>query len=123
LASDLASSPTFKSENGAEAELGSTHLTMFGAMADWFLWPHESGFHLQGALTFAVVAVDYKNAGVSVGRDASGIGAILGAGYEWPIADEWAIGVLGRLSLASLSDDQRSHGVFAPSVLAALTWY
>lgn len=123
LYSDLASSPTFKSENGGEADLGSAHLTMLGAMADWYLWPQESGFHLQGALTFAVVAVDYKNAGFSVGRDASGIGAIIGAGYEWPIADEWAIGVLGRVSLASLSDDQRSHGVFAPSVLASLTWY
>jgi hypothetical protein len=123
LYSDLASSPTFKADNGTEADLGSAHLTMLGAMADWYVQPNLSGFHVQGALTFAVVAVDYKNAGVSVGRDASGIGAILGVGYEWPIAAEWGLGVLGRLSLASLSDDQRSHGVFAPSALATLTWY
>jgi hypothetical protein len=123
LYSDLASSPTFKGNNGAEVEFGSAHLTMFGAMADWYLTPEESGFHLQAALTFAVVAVDYKAAGVSVGRDASGIGAILGVGYEWPIADEIGIGVLGRVSLSSLSDDTRSHGIFAPSVLATLTWY
>jgi hypothetical protein len=121
--SDLASAPTFTGDNGVKQELGSTHLTMLGAMADWYVRPHESGFHFQAALTFAVVAVDYKNAGVSVGRDASGIGAILGVGYEWPIAAEWGLGILGRLSMASLSDDQRSHGVFAPSAVATLTWY
>jgi hypothetical protein len=96
---------------------------MLGAMADWYLSPYDSGFHVSAALTFAVIAVDYKNAGVSVGRDASGIGAILGFGYEWPIADEMGLGVLGRLSFASLSDDTRSHGIFAPSVMATLTWY
>lgn len=123
LYSDLASSPTFKSDSGVEQELGSAHLTMLGAMADWYVRPDDSGFHFQAALTFAVVAVDYKNPGVSVGRDASGIGAILGVGYEWPIAAEWGLGILGRLSMASLSDDQRSHGVFAPSAVVTLTWY
>jgi hypothetical protein len=123
LYSDLASSPTFTSEAGAKQDLGSTHMTMLGAMADWYVRPEESGFHFQAALTFAVVAVDYKNAGVSVGRDASGIGAMLGVGYEWPIAAEWGLGILGRLTMASLSDDQRSHGVFAPSAVATLTWY
>jgi hypothetical protein len=123
LYSDLASSPTFKGDNGVKQDLGSAHLTMLGAMADWYVRPHESGFHFQAALTFAVVAIDYINAGVSAGRDASGIGAILGVGYEWPIAAEWGLGVLGRLSLASLSDAQRSHGVFAPSALATITWY
>lgn len=121
--SDLASSPSFKADNGNTTDLGSAHLTMLGAMADWYMQPHESGFHAQAALTFAVIAVDYKNAGVSIGRDASGIGAILGFGYEWAIADEIGLGVLGRLSFASLSDESRSHGVFAPSVLATLTWY
>lgn len=121
--SDLASSPTFKADNGSKTDLGSAHLTMLGVMADWYLQPHQSGFHLQAALTFAVIAVDYKNAGISVGRDASGIGAIFGAGWEWPIGRELGFGVLGRLSIASLSDDTRSHGVFAPSVLATLTWY
>jgi hypothetical protein len=123
LYSDLASSPTFKADNGGEADLGAAHLTMLGAMADWYVQPKLSGFHFQAALTFAVVAIDYKNAGFSVGRDASGVGAILGVGYEWAIAAEWGLGALGRLSLASLSDDQRSHGVFAPSALATLTWY
>ncbi|HET6334337.1 MAG TPA: tetratricopeptide repeat protein [Polyangiales bacterium] len=123
LYSDLASSPSFKADNGLQADLGSAHLTMLGAMADWYLSPYDSGFHVSAALTFAVIAVDYKNAGVSVGRDASGIGAILGFGYEWPIADEMGLGVLGRLSFASLSDDTRSHGIFAPSIMATLTWY
>jgi hypothetical protein len=121
--SDLASSPTFTGENGAKEDLGSAHLTMFGPMADWYPQPKDSGFHVQAALTFAVIAVDYKEAGLSIGRDASGIGLILGIGYEWPIAAEWALGVLGRLSLATLSDDERSHGVFAPSAVCTLTWY
>jgi hypothetical protein len=78
---------------------------------------------VQGALTFAVISIDYESAGVSIGRDASGIGAMLGAGYEWAVAEEWAIGALARVSLASLADDSLSHGLFAPSVVATVTWY
>lgn len=120
---DLASSPTFEAKGGAKAELGSAHLSMFGPMADWYFAPQSNGFHAQAALTFAVVAIDYENAGVSIGRDASGIGAMLGAGYEWAVAEEWAVGALGRVSFATLSDDSLSHGLFAPSIVATVTWY
>lgn len=122
--SDLASSPTLEA-NGASAKLGSAHLTMFGPMVDWYLRPTEDGLHVSAALTFAVLSIDYttESARVSIGRDASGVGMVLACGYEWPIAQEWAIGVLGRLTLASLSDDTRSHGLIAPSLLASLTWF
>jgi hypothetical protein len=122
--SDLASGPTVEA-NGMSAKLGSAHLTMFGPMVDWYLRPTEDGLHVSAALTFAVLSLDYtaESGQVALGRDASGVGAVLAAGYEWPIAQEWAVGVLGRLTLASLSDEMRSHGVFAPSLLASLTWY
>ncbi|HKU38202.1 MAG TPA: hypothetical protein VJR89_08645 [Polyangiales bacterium] len=120
---DLASSPSFKTKSGNTFDLGSAHLTMFGPMADWYLDPSANGFHLSAALTFAVVAIDLENASAAIGRDASGIGAILGAGYEWPIADEWGVGVLARIGLASLADDDKSHGVFSPSLVATVTWY
>jgi hypothetical protein len=122
--SDLASSPTFEA-NGASAKLGAAHLTMFGPMVDWYLRPSEDGLHVSAALTFAVLSIDYttESARVSLGRDASGVGMVLACGYEWPFAQEWAVGVLGRLTLASLSDDMRSHGLIAPSLLASLTWY
>jgi hypothetical protein len=121
--SDLASSPTFESKAGTKAELSSAHLSMFGPMADWYFSPAENGFHVQAALTFAVVSIDYQSAGVSIGRSASGIGAVIGAGYEWAVADEWAVGALARVSLAGLSDDSLSHGLFAPSLVATVTWY
>ncbi len=121
--SDLASSPTFEGENGGDFDLGSAHLTMLGAFADWYLTPITHGFHVQAALTFAVLAVDYQTAGVALGRDAAGVGLMLGVGYEWPVAREWAVGALFRLSLASLSDELRSHGIFAPSLMATVTWY
>jgi tetratricopeptide (TPR) repeat protein len=120
--SDLASSPTYELER-TEAELGSAHLNMFGVMGDWYLQPSQNGLHAQAALCFAVLNVDYADNRVALGRNASGIGAVLGVGYEWPIAREVGIGVLGRVSVASLADQSRSHGVFAPSLLASLTWY
>lgn len=120
---DLASSPHFVSQSGTEYDLGSAHLSMFGPMADWYINPAQHGFHVQAAVTFAVIALDLDKASAALGRDASGIGAIIGAGYEWPLAREWGFGLLARMGLASLADGDRSHGVFAPSLVATVTWY
>lgn len=120
--SDLASSPTYEL-NGDEAKLGSINVTMFGAAADWYVQPTKNGLHFQAALCLAVMNIDYDDTSVAVGRSPAGVGAVLGVGYEWPIADEVGLGVLGRISVATLAEETRSHGFFAPSVLASLSWY
>jgi hypothetical protein len=57
------------------------------------------------------------------GTDPSGITALLGGGYEWPLNGDLSVGVLGRFTLSFLSEDVASHAYVSPSVLATLTWF
>jgi len=53
----------------------------------------------------------------------------LGGGYEWWVGEQWGIGVLGRLTYASLtwtSDSntiETRHGVVVPAVLFTATYH
>jgi hypothetical protein len=95
------------------------NLTMFGAYVDWYIKRETAGWHIEGAVTVASLSVR----GELRRSSPSGIGLVLGGGYEWPIAGDWAIGVLGRLTIAGLTDDTNSHGFIAPSILASVTWF
>jgi hypothetical protein len=95
------------------------NLTMFGVFVDWYLKRETAGWHIEGALTVATLSVR----GELRRSSPSGIGLVLGGGYEWRIAGDWAIGVLGRFTIAGLTDDTNSHGFIAPSILASVTWF
>jgi hypothetical protein len=127
---DWTSSPTISIERGGsefDTKLESANLTMLGAMADFYPSPERDGWHVQGALTLAVLDVsrgDGAAFGEPIGAEtASGFGLLAGGGYEWPINDEWALGVIGRVTFASVSIDSITYGAFTPSVLATVTWY
>jgi hypothetical protein len=52
---------------------------------------------------------------------------MLGVGYEWWIADQWSVGLMGRFLYAAASgSDNRGvnweHTAYAPSVLVGLTF-
>jgi hypothetical protein len=57
-----------------------------------------------------------------------GAGFMLGFGYEWWIADQWAIGILGRVAVATATTQDQAgvrweHGIgAAPSVLFSATF-
>jgi hypothetical protein len=95
------------------------NLTQFGVFVDWYLNRETAGWHIEGALSVASLSVR----GELRRNSPSGLGLVLGGGYEWPIAGDWSIGVLGRLTLAGLTDDTNSHGFIAPSILASVTWF
>jgi hypothetical protein len=122
---DGTSTPT-RSSGGADTALSSGSLAMLGPMFDWYIDPELDGWHLQGALTLAFLdyTFDTTPGGSSVGLDTStGVGLIAGFGYEWPFAQTWAVGAMGRLVVAGLAENDYTHGVFSPSVLATVTWY
>jgi hypothetical protein len=54
---------------------------------------------------------------------------MLGFGYEWWIGDEWSMGVLGRLSIAVLGEeDDRGRdfsrvAVASPAFLLSVTYH
>jgi hypothetical protein len=95
---------------------------MLTAFIDYYLAPRQDGWHLLGALGVASLSVSDPSG--SIGNGTAGGGALIaGGGYEWPLDREWAIGVLGRLTLAHLSNNTRGHNVFAPSVAFTAAWY
>jgi hypothetical protein len=121
---DYTSRPTLSIGNQS-ANLASANLTSIGPFVDWYLNRETSGFHLQGAITLSVLSLSLREgSGLSItNRSATGIGLVVGGGYEWPIAGDWAIGVLARLTLAGLTADTTSHGFVSPSLLASVTWF
>jgi hypothetical protein len=95
---------------------GGENMTLFGPFVDVYVDP-TGGMHFQGAV------------GVATGGDiAVGAGLMLGAGYEWWVSDEWAIGVMGRLTASTAVTDeidgvQWSYGVsVTPSILFTATY-
>lgn len=106
----------------SSTDINSANLSMLAAFVDYYLAPRKDGWHLLGALGLASLSLSDPSAMIG-NRTAGGIALIAGGGYEWPLEQEWALGVLGRLTLARLSQDPRNHTVFAPSVAFTAAWY
>jgi hypothetical protein len=82
-----------------------SQLAIVSPFADWYFDP-SAGFHVQAGLGLATLVM---GPGEPTGLGprlrpytAVGVGAHVGIGYEWWIADEWSVGVLGRLTHAAL---------------------
>jgi len=103
---------------GTSVDEGALRLSMFGGGADWYPLPDRNGMHFQAAIALARL----NSAGLSSGGPTGGA-ILLGGGYEWPIAREWGIGVLGRLTLAALSDEGIDYKVLAMSIQFSATWF
>jgi hypothetical protein len=116
---DGTSSPSIDGVKNAGG-VGSANLTTIGPFVDFYPRRETQGIHLQGVLGVSVLSFGGPN-----GSDISpsGIATLLGAGYEWPIAGDVSVGVLGRLSLALLSKDSVSHAFASPSLLASISWF
>lgn len=94
--------PKLERDRGKDADLsGPLTFAVLGATLDWYPNPH-GGFHLGG--TLGAGAVKAKSPDGSPFDDIGGAGAAfsLGIGYDWWVADEWSVGVLGRLSGARI---------------------
>ena len=97
------------------------NLTSIGPFVDWYLNRENNGWHIQGALTLSILSLG--SAPPLTNRSATGIGLVIGGGYEWAIAGDWSVGVLARLTLAGLAADTDSHGFVAPSLLVTVSWF
>jgi hypothetical protein len=76
---------------------------------------------LQAALCGARITMKDDRGNVSNQQPVGGA-IVLGIGYEWWVGDEWGLGVLGRLTGATLNDDTFTHHVSGISLLATLTY-
>jgi hypothetical protein len=110
---------TFKFGSLSSSSDTTVTFSWFGAFVDWYVNPRE-GFHLQGLMGFAALS--------STNDDPSGIGVGVGIGQEWWVADQWSLGILGRLMYAHMTrseDDSTTnrHSVIAPALLFTATYH
>jgi hypothetical protein len=104
-------------------DVDTANLTFFGPFLDYYFAPRENGWHALAGLTLAFLSLSERSATLS-SENATGGGLFIGGGYEWPaFDDEWAIGVLGRLTLAKVDQDTGKHALAALSVAGTATWY
>lgn len=112
-----------------EAEVGgisgdldtSLFFFMLGPFIDYYFDPNE-GFHLQVLVGVAALSADDEDIDVAVG---GGFG--IGLGHEWWVADQWSIGILGRLAFASMKIDdsflEEQHRAVQAAALFTATYH
>jgi hypothetical protein len=101
-------------EREGRADLETKRALSFGmvGMGVHYFPDDRGGFHAGGTLGLA-----YAVAEVSASRferiGGAGIGASLASGYDWWVSDQWALGVIGRLTVARLQGEVAAGGVTA----------
>lgn len=110
------------------------NFTLVGPFADWYFktrprFEEVGGFHAQFGVGLAVLnGFRPEQLRHDDRRVAIGPGVMAGFGYEWWVADQWAMGVLARLTAAGLvEEDSRDelwyHGVATfPAFLLTATY-
>jgi hypothetical protein len=108
-------------------EGGRGSFAMLGLLADWYPNDRE-GFHVQGALGFGAVTFESDSSDVPDGEwTGGGGGLMLGAGYEFWVAEQWSLGGVVRVVMMSGKLENEEDGAevnaqaFAPSVLFVAT--
>ncbi len=107
-----------------------TQLALFSPLVDVYPWPTR-GLHIQGGVGFATLVMGQafpKSGQDARAHTAVGPGIMLGVGNEWFVADEWSLGLLGRMLYAWTdgTDPENvswQHHTFAPALLVTLTYH
>lgn len=101
-------------------------LVGIGLFADIYPDPH-GGLHFQPFVGWGGLDRSYR--GDNSGNDPTGLVLAIGGGYDWWVADEWSIGVMGRLAYAPLKFDvpagydSPTVNTIAPAILATFTYH
>jgi hypothetical protein len=130
IASTLRTSGASLTEIPAELDPGLRNSSIIGPFVDWY--PNvRGGFHAQAALGLATLTPRLFGHPATDDSEylALGGGLLIGAGYEWWIADEWSLGVLTQFGARFLSGEDDagagwSHVVTtSPNLSVTLTYH
>ena len=91
-----------------------------GAVVDYALRPHGSGFHFRGGLGFSRLGVN-DEMGNQYDQTPTGLSLLGAAGYEWRVSREWGVGVLLRVVSAFIDDENISHKIQAGSLSLSIS--
>jgi hypothetical protein len=100
---DMVNSPSYE-VNGQDGNPGDVDISLYligiGPFVDVYPDP-TSGLHFLGFFGWGGLEASVEgNVG---GSDPTGLVAVIGAGYDFWIADEWSVGPLARFTYAPLS--------------------
>ena len=98
------------------------YYAIIGPFIDVYTSP-PGGFHMQALIGFAHMSPSYD-----LSQAATGIGTVLGLGYELRASKRWNVGVLGRLAVSSLdrgdvAGEERTPTVYEPALLITATFF
>ena len=121
---DYAPSPSVSVSSGGvtqSAQLTGVKLYLFsiGMFADFYPDPH-GGLHFQPFIGWGGLQAEYQG---STGSGPSGLVLAAGVGYDWWVADEWSIGIMGRFGYAPLSNSGVGWTTITPALLATFTYH
>jgi hypothetical protein len=99
------------------------HMFAIHAFADFYPDPH-GGFHVRPFLGYAGMVAERN--GVTSNNNPGGPIFGAGVGYDFWVADEWSIGVMGRFAYAPLSYSvngiSANYSTIDPAILATFTF-
>lgn len=113
------------------AAFDSMTLTSFGAFGDYYFDPGR-GLHAQAYVGYGTMTFTRLSGVDSLGsEEPDGLLLAAGVGYDWWIASQWSLGVLGRLVYAPFTLDVSNapatyteHDVFfAPALILDVTYH
>jgi hypothetical protein len=123
----------FRGKVKTEGEVVSKNLlslTSLGPFVTYYVDAHK-GFHIMGHLGLA--AMNYKREDIDDKKVAIGYALTAGVGYDWWIAEQWSLGVLGRFQFAKTAANVKDppdlpkttiiYMPLSPALLVSLTYH
>jgi hypothetical protein len=109
LLSHQIAEPVLETDGDSDADLGGPlSFLVLGATVDWYPNP-KKGFHFGGTLGLAGVVADSPDGSPFDRVGGTGGALSLQVGHDWWIADEWSLGVLGRLTGARVQGEETAR--------------
>ena len=100
---------------------GSTSLSLLtvGPYVNYYLDPAD-GLYFLGMIGYGVES--YTQNGAS-GNSPGGPAFALGAGYDFWVANEWSLGVLGKFTYGSLSLNSVTYSTISPAIMFSFNFH
>jgi len=121
-ANSIALGPTFE-VNGNEADSDvdvSLNLSTIGPFVTFYPDPH-GGFSLHAMIAYGTVSITID--GDETDDNPTGVALTGGAGYDFWVAPEWSLGLMGRFTYAPLKYEDETYTTLAPSLLFSFTYH
>jgi hypothetical protein len=131
-ADDMEATVVIVGDINGDVEFDGMTFALLAPFIDYYPSPRE-GLHLTAAVGLGLLSVGdgtWEGTTYEPFQDhgSAGVGALVGVGYEFWLADRWSLGALARVTYAAPAgddDDQTDwqHHLWLPAGLLTVTWH